>query len=41
VLFPPTADASAVQTAALWVAVAITLLSGLDIVRRGWRETRA
>jgi CDP-diacylglycerol--glycerol-3-phosphate 3-phosphatidyltransferase len=41
VLFPPTADAGRLQTVVLWVAVAITLLSGLDIVRRGWQETRA
>jgi CDP-diacylglycerol--glycerol-3-phosphate 3-phosphatidyltransferase len=39
VLFPITADAIALQTAVLWFAVAITLLSGFDIVRRGWRET--
>src|SRR5919106_1349993 len=39
VLFPPTADATALQIVVLWVAVAITLLSGLDIVRRGWQET--
>jgi len=41
VLFPPTADAAGLQTAVLWFAVAITLLSGLDIVRRGWQETRS
>lgn len=41
VLFPPTADAGRLQTVVLWVAVAITLLSGLDLVRRGWQETRA
>jgi CDP-diacylglycerol--glycerol-3-phosphate 3-phosphatidyltransferase len=41
VLFPPTADATGLQTAVLWFAVAITLLSGLDIVRRGWQETRS
>jgi CDP-diacylglycerol--glycerol-3-phosphate 3-phosphatidyltransferase len=40
VLFPPTGDATALQSAVLWFAVAITLLSGLDIVRRGWQETR-
>jgi len=39
VLFPPTADATMLQTAVLWGAVAITILSGLDIVRRGWQET--
>ena len=41
VLFPPTVDATMLQTAVLWGAVAITILSGLDIVRRGWQETRA
>lgn len=41
VLFPPTADAIGLQTAVLWFAVAITILSGLDIVRRGWQETRS
>jgi CDP-diacylglycerol--glycerol-3-phosphate 3-phosphatidyltransferase len=41
VLFPPTADATALQSVVLWVAVAITLLSGLDIVRRGWQESHA
>jgi CDP-diacylglycerol---glycerol-3-phosphate 3-phosphatidyltransferase len=41
VLFPPTGDAGTLQTVVLWVAVAITLLSGLDIIRRGWQETRA
>lgn len=41
VLFPPTADAARLQSVVLWVAVAITLLSGLDIIRRGWQETRA
>ena len=41
VLFPPTADATTLQSAVLWFAVAITLLSGLDIVRRGWQETRS
>jgi CDP-diacylglycerol--glycerol-3-phosphate 3-phosphatidyltransferase len=41
VLFPPTADAGWFQQVVLWVAVALTLLSALDIVRRGWQETRA
>jgi CDP-diacylglycerol--glycerol-3-phosphate 3-phosphatidyltransferase len=41
VLFPLTADATMLQSAVLWFAVAITLLSGLDIVRRGWRETHS
>jgi CDP-diacylglycerol--glycerol-3-phosphate 3-phosphatidyltransferase len=41
VLFPPTADATALKTAVLWFAVAITLWSGFDIIRRGWQETRS
>jgi CDP-diacylglycerol---glycerol-3-phosphate 3-phosphatidyltransferase len=41
VLFPPTADATSLQSAVLWFAVAITLLSGLDLLRRGWQESRA
>jgi len=30
-----------VTTVALWVAVALALVSALDILRHGWRETRA
>ena len=41
VLFPPTAEAEGVQEIVLWFAVAITLLSGLDILRRGWQEAKA
>ena len=41
VLFPPTADAIGFQQAVLWTAVGITILSALDIVRRGWQETRS
>ena len=26
------------KLAVLWVAVAFTIISGIDIVRRGWRE---
>lgn len=40
-LFPPIDDVVWLQQSVLWVAVALTLLSGLDIVRRGWQETRA
>lgn len=40
VLFPPTADAGRLQQVALWLAVALTLLSALDILRRGWQERR-
>ncbi|MCZ7530722.1 MAG: hypothetical protein M5U31_10485 [Acidimicrobiia bacterium] len=41
VLLPPLADATTFQTAFLWVAVAITLISGADIVRQGWRQSTA
>ena len=41
VLFPPTADAIGLQQVVLWAAVGITLLSALDILRRGWRETKS
>lgn len=40
VLLPWTADLVGLQQVVLWTAVALTLLSGLDIVRRGWQETR-
>jgi CDP-diacylglycerol---glycerol-3-phosphate 3-phosphatidyltransferase len=39
VLFPPTGDLVGVQQAALWAAVALTLVSGLDIVLSGRRGT--
>jgi CDP-diacylglycerol---glycerol-3-phosphate 3-phosphatidyltransferase len=41
VLFPPTSDVTWLQETVLWVAVALTLLSGLDMLRRGWQESRA
>jgi CDP-diacylglycerol--glycerol-3-phosphate 3-phosphatidyltransferase len=41
VLFPPTADAVGLQQVVLWVAVGITILSALDILRRGWQETKS
>lgn len=41
VLFPPTADAIGFQQVVLWTAVGITILSALDILRRGWQETRS
>lgn len=41
VLWPWTAGWIGFQQGALWVAVALTVVSGLDIVRRGRRETRA
>jgi CDP-diacylglycerol---glycerol-3-phosphate 3-phosphatidyltransferase len=40
VLFPPTSDVTWLQQTVLWVAVALTLLSGLDMLRRGWQESR-
>jgi CDP-diacylglycerol---glycerol-3-phosphate 3-phosphatidyltransferase len=41
VLFPPTADARTLQVVAVWAAVALTIISALDIVRSGWVESRA
>ncbi|HEX6310797.1 MAG TPA: CDP-alcohol phosphatidyltransferase family protein [Acidimicrobiia bacterium] len=41
VILPPTADWEWLHHTAVWVAVAFTLLSALDIFRRGWRETQA
>jgi CDP-diacylglycerol---glycerol-3-phosphate 3-phosphatidyltransferase len=41
VIFPPTDDWEWLHNTAVWVAVAFTLLSALDIFRRGWRETQA
>lgn len=35
VLFPPTADVHTLHDAALWLAVGLTVVSGLDILRRG------
>src|SRR5262249_58335294 len=40
-LFPPLDDVVWLQQTVLWVAVALTLLSALDMLRRGWQETRA
>jgi CDP-diacylglycerol--glycerol-3-phosphate 3-phosphatidyltransferase len=37
-VFPPVDDLDALKLAVLWAAVGLTLLSGLDIFRRGWRE---
>jgi CDP-diacylglycerol--glycerol-3-phosphate 3-phosphatidyltransferase len=41
VLLPPAGDITWFQQTVLWVAVTLTLLSALDIIRRGWQETRA
>jgi CDP-diacylglycerol---glycerol-3-phosphate 3-phosphatidyltransferase len=38
-LLPPVQDATELKLAFLWVAVAFTIISGVDIVRRGWQET--
>ncbi len=38
VIFPPFEDFETLHQVAVWVAVAVTLLSGLDILRRGWRQ---
>jgi CDP-diacylglycerol---glycerol-3-phosphate 3-phosphatidyltransferase len=41
VLCPITDDSVGLQQVVLWCAVVLTLISALDILRRGWRETRA
>jgi CDP-diacylglycerol--glycerol-3-phosphate 3-phosphatidyltransferase len=38
-VFPPVEDLEGLKLTILWVAVGFTILSGLDIARRGWRET--
>jgi CDP-diacylglycerol--glycerol-3-phosphate 3-phosphatidyltransferase len=38
-VFPPVEDLDGLKLTVLWVAVGLTLLSGLDIARRGWRES--
>jgi len=40
VLLPPTQQWEWLHHTAVWVAVAFTLLSALDIFRRGWKETQ-
>ena len=40
-IFPPTADRLGLQQTLLWVAVALTLVSGLELVLRGERLRRA
>jgi CDP-diacylglycerol---glycerol-3-phosphate 3-phosphatidyltransferase len=39
-LFPPVENLVWLQQTVLWVAVALTLLSALDMLRRGWQESR-
>ena len=40
-LLPPVEDAAWLQQGVLWAAVVLTLVSGADILHRGWQETRA
>jgi CDP-diacylglycerol--glycerol-3-phosphate 3-phosphatidyltransferase len=37
-VLPPVEDMTGLKLAVLWTAVAFTIVSGFDIVRRGWRE---
>jgi CDP-diacylglycerol--glycerol-3-phosphate 3-phosphatidyltransferase len=38
VLLPPTYEWATVHDIILWIAIALTVVSGLDIVRRGWKQ---
>jgi CDP-diacylglycerol--glycerol-3-phosphate 3-phosphatidyltransferase len=38
VLLPPTYEWATVHDIVLWAAIALTVLSGLEIVRRGWEQ---
>jgi CDP-diacylglycerol--glycerol-3-phosphate 3-phosphatidyltransferase len=38
-LLPPMEDMTELKLVVLWLAVAFTIISGLDIMRRGWRES--
>jgi CDP-diacylglycerol---glycerol-3-phosphate 3-phosphatidyltransferase len=38
VLFPPTYDWATVHDIILWIAITLTVLSALDILRRGWQQ---
>ena len=38
-VFPPFDDYPGIKLAVVWVAVALTIISGIDIVRRGWQES--
>jgi CDP-diacylglycerol--glycerol-3-phosphate 3-phosphatidyltransferase len=38
-VFPPVEDMTGLKLGFLWVAVAFTIISGVDIVRRGWQES--
>ena len=37
-LFPPTYDWATMHDVVLWVAIALTVLSALDLLRRGWKQ---
>jgi CDP-diacylglycerol--glycerol-3-phosphate 3-phosphatidyltransferase len=39
-VFPPTADVEWITTTVLWVAVALTIVSAIDILLTGWQEAR-
>jgi CDP-diacylglycerol--glycerol-3-phosphate 3-phosphatidyltransferase len=38
VLFPPTYEWATFHDVVLWIAITLTVVSGLDILRRGWQE---
>jgi CDP-diacylglycerol---glycerol-3-phosphate 3-phosphatidyltransferase len=38
VLFPPTYEWATVHDVVLWIAIGLTVLSALDILRRGWKQ---
>jgi phosphatidylglycerophosphate synthase len=38
VLFPPTYEWATVHDIILWTAITLTVLSALDILRRGWQQ---
>ena len=38
VLFPPTYEWATFHDVILWIAITLTVVSGLDILRRGWQE---
>jgi phosphatidylglycerophosphate synthase len=39
-VFPPTADVEWITETVLWVAVAFTIVSAIDILLTGWQEAR-
>ena len=38
VLFPPTYEWATAHDIILWIAIALTVISALDILRRGWQQ---